>query len=208
MLLLSSRYFYWLFVIKGLKVSCRWHVSSTRCFSALLRMWMSIHCVRGVCRHQELCRVLWCNHDRVLAANHSQSKSADYLPVFLKSHSEKLCLTCWKSLVRLLPSDSQSINNVMWKPFKSSVGARWLDKYEIYSPPWVSSEISSFCTTAPMRGAWAFSLMISPPFFSCPPFLGFSPLIDKQSRIYFRWSKAWSSLGWIQIPQLFISTQV
>lgn len=57
MLLLSSRYFYWLFVIKGLKVSCWWHVSSTRCFSALLRMWMSLHCVCAVSAGTRSCAV-------------------------------------------------------------------------------------------------------------------------------------------------------
>lgn len=50
-------------------------------------------------------------------------ESADYLPMFLEANSEELSLTCWKSLAWLLHSDSQNINNVMQKPFKSSVAA-------------------------------------------------------------------------------------
>lgn len=65
----------------------------------------------------------------------------------LESYSEDIGLTCWKSLVWLLHSNSQNINDVMQKPFKSSVAAVcWVNMRFVshQEPPWVCSEDSSF----------------------------------------------------------------
>lgn len=92
----------------------------------------------------------------------------------LESYSEEISLTCWKSLVWLLHSNSQNINDVMQKPFKSSVAAVcWVNMRFVphQEPPWVCSEDSSFfaiTSMTPWCGAKPSVSSIGPLFLSYP----------------------------------------
>lgn len=93
----------------------------------------------------------------------------------LESYSEDISLTCWKSLVWLPHSDSQNINDVMQKPFRSSVAAAcWANMRSIphQEPPQISSEVSVLCITAvtPWCETKPSVSLISPLFLSYPVF--------------------------------------